>query len=206
MSKSADCGTLEEFYTYIMSHYRKKYKESYNLEDKWISLALETYKLGVYTGLGIDSSSRYICEIYGCSYKRLANFIRELALWIERDWVMPYCLFSIQSESYFSKEDIEISWDLSIEVPHPFTVRPILDNYLIIEIMTLRFSPALLLETQISRIDWESMDKYALSNQVYDRDKRIVTINYEILFHRGEKNYVYSGDYPVKDYRVWAIR
>jgi len=206
MSKSADCGTYEELYTYIMSHYQKKYKESYKLEDKWISIALESYKLGVFTGLGIDPSSRYICEIYGCSYKRLANFIRELGLWIERDWVMPYCLFSIQSESYFSKEDIEISWDLSIEIPHPFTVMPHIDNYLIIEIMTLRFNPALLLETQISRIDWESMDKYALSNQVYDRDRREVKINYEILFHRDIKTYVYSGDYPVKDYRVWLIR
>ena len=206
MSRSADCGTYEEFWHYIMTHYRKKYKESYKLEDKWISLALETYRFGVFSGLGIDSSSRYICEIYGCSYKRLANFIRELSLWIERNWIMPYCLFVIQSGTYFTTPEINIMYEVNLESPHPFTISPQIDVNLIDEIMISQgFPPALILEFEIERIDRESMDKYAYDKDVYDRDRRLVKINYEIIFAKGDRDYSYYGEYWAFDKRVWMI-
>jgi len=206
MKEVPDCGTFEQFWHYVMTHYRKRYKESYKLEDKWISLALEVYKFGVFSGLGIDPSSRYICEIYGCSYKRMANFIRELALWREKDWIMPYCLHVFQSETYFSRRMITITYELNVEIPHPFTVSPKIDVYLVEEIMTLEGFPLVLIyEAPISRIDREPIDKYVLSNQVYDRDARKVKINYEIVFHKGERGYDYFGEYWISDRRAWMI-
>jgi len=206
MKEVPDCGTYEQFWHYIMTHYKKRYKESYKLEDKWISLALEVYKFGVFSGLGIDPSSRYICEIYRCSYKRMANFIRELGLWVERDWVMPYCLHVFQSETYFSKRMITITYELNVEIPHPFTISPKVDIYLVEEIMALEGFPlALVYEAPISRIDREPIDRYVLSNQVYDRDRHEVKINYEIVFSKGDRSYSYFGEYWISDRRAWMI-
>jgi len=203
--KPVRCGSFEQFWHYVMTHYRKRYKESYGLEDKWISLALETYKLGVFSGLGIDPSSRYICEIYKCSYKRMANFIRELGLWVERDWVMPHCLVVYQSGVYIAKA-VTVEFEVSVEVPHPFTVPVNTSLDLMIDVMVFEgFPVALIDEAGVERIAEEPVDRFSLSKDVYDRDRGLVKVFPEILFRKGVKEYKYGRELW-EDYRlVWLI-
>jgi len=124
------CGSLEQLRSYIEQHYQRRYRATYTLTDYNLFLAISAYEYGVLNRVGIDTATKAICETYGCSYKRLSNFIRELRLWDSEanDWILPICQKTINTR-YAGKKRIE-TWDLVLDIPHPFLfeVRPIDEN------------------------------------------------------------------------------
>jgi len=118
-----ECGTHDQYNSYVQKSYVKRYRGSYVLSEKWLSIAKEAYLYGIQHLVGIDIACRAICQKYRCSYKRLANFMRELGLWREKQWVLPICQITIEPE-YTAEGSVKEKWEVILDVPHPFNVTP----------------------------------------------------------------------------------
>jgi hypothetical protein len=118
-----ECGTHDQYLSYVQKSYVKRYRGSYVFSDRWINIAKEAYLYGIKNMVGIDIACRAICQKYRCSYKRLANFIRELGLWREKQWILPICQITIEPE-YTAEGSIKEKWEVILDMPHPFNVTP----------------------------------------------------------------------------------
>jgi len=219
---TGSCGSREQLMSYIQRNYRRRYRATYTLTDYNLFLAIEAYHYGVLNGTGIDRATSEICRTYRCSYKRLSNFLRELRLWDAdaNDWVLPVCEKTINSE-YSPKKPrkarTEESWNLTLDIPHPFLfkVRPLNENDPAAELivrdigmMLERGAPELAEEMQITRVEEEPTEFTKLSREVVRvrRKQRLVTIEWSLSWNdKWEYSSVEYGELEEEDWVVWRM-
>jgi len=216
------CGSREQLISYIKQNYKRRYAATYNLEEKWINIALEAYLYGVLNNVGITQASRVICEKYRCAYTRLANFIRELRLWeLEPigQWILPICEKTI-TVKYISSKKTEI-WEITIDIPHPFSIEvkpkkckePIIQE--IIEIIgdELEIPFAFTEEMkkgECERVEEESTDQTKLLNEIYRKETDEILIEVDLLWQREKqiptpyvREWSYTMSFYISKYKVW---
>jgi len=170
-----ECGTHDQYLSYTRKNYTKRYKGSYVYSDKWLSIAKEAYLYGIKNMVGIDIACRAICQEYRCSYKRLANFIREIGLWKEKKWILPICQITIEPE-YMEEGSIREKWEVILDMPHPFNVTPMPSDlseedlmviYMILEDIGLELGATIaFFFDRIGRVEQEPTEKTALMQDV----------------------------------------
>jgi len=218
------CGSREQLMSYIEQNYKRRYVATYNLEEKWINIALETYHYGIFNNVGITQASRVICEKYKCSHTRLANFIRELKLWeLEPigQWILPICEKTI-TFSYITRKGIIEIWELTIDIPHPFSieVKPkkceesTTEEMLEIIGDELGIPWALIeeMKTKCERLEEESTDQTKLLNEIYRKETDEILIEVDLLWQREKqiptpyaREWSYVLSFYISKYKVWKI-
>jgi len=205
------CGDVSQLYEFIKKYYVKRYLATYYPTAEWIKKAVDVYLYGVLNNVGITVASYYVSLIHRFSYTRMANFIRELGLWVVyvEDWILPICQKTLLT-SYVSESTEE--WNLTLNIPHPFTcrVRPTTEedafDFLDAVADTLeRGAPTLAMSMGVDRIGEEPMDAYTYFKRVVKDGT--VRIEYELTWSRttgkGKKTYHYSGTIWMDVGKVW---
>jgi len=225
------CGSKEQLMSYIKQNYKKRYAATYNLEEKWINIALEAYQYGILNNVGITQASRVICEKHKCSYTRLANFIRELRLWEIKpveDWVIPICQKTATLKYKTKKATTEI-WELTVDIPAPFLIRvrpKSCEDKMLREVLglleedPLNIPPELIDQMKCERLEEETTDITKTLEEIYYKTLKLVKIEIDLLWQRRypeetpkkykpEKPYKTEWTYLISNYisiyKVWEI-
>jgi len=208
-----ECGTHDQYLSYTRKNYVKRYRGSYVYSDKWLNIAKEAYLYGVKNMVGIDIACRAVCQKYRCSYKRLANFIRELGLWKEKKWVLPICQITIEPE-YTEEGSIKEKWEVILDMPHPFNVTPmprdlteedLMVIYMILEDIGLELgTPMAFFFDKIGRVEQEPTEQTARAQDVLNTiayPKVYVEIPFTVKWtvHRFKRYYKAGSDIGLYD-------
>jgi len=203
-----ECGAHDQYISYARRSYVKRYRGSYVFSDKWLNIAKEAYLYGIKNMVGIDIACRAVCQKYRCSYKRLANFIRELGLWREKQWILPICQITIEPE-YTEEGSVKEKWEVILDVPHPFNIVPMPRDlteedlaviYMILEDIGLELgTPIVFFFDRIGRVAHEPTEQTAKARDVLNTTA-YPKVYVEILFtvkwtiHKFKKYYRAGSD------------